>query len=346
MPAATALSAAPTATFDPNVKPGAKPNLPRRIGWSLPAGGELFTAFDTAVRQAADSADLEYVSAQANADSPKQFQQTQDLLSRGLGALIVVDLAPPALVSLQRQAIAKGVAVFCGPFAYSTSQLTVDQAALGRAQGEAAVEWINDNLDGQAEVALFNLDHIPGNKPRSAATRAVLEAAGSGIKLVSDVRDPSTADQGFRLTNSILQKNPDVKVWIGTDSVLGGTFSALKSAGKDGDAALFGSDGDAQALKAIAGGSAYKATFGIPYAVVAYAWGKYTADWLDGRSIPLVLVASSIKLDSKATIDAFNSASASPGDAFAENVETSKWFRPLGNTSYSDNRYLTVVAGT
>ena len=83
--AATALSKAPTAAFDPNVKAGVKPDLPRRIGWSLPAGGELFTAFDTAVRQAADSADLEYVSAQANGDSPKQFQQTQDLLSRGLG---------------------------------------------------------------------------------------------------------------------------------------------------------------------------------------------------------------------------------------------------------------------
>src|SRR4051794_35458860 len=33
-----AIKTAPTVRFDPNVKAGAKPKLPRRIGWSLPAG--------------------------------------------------------------------------------------------------------------------------------------------------------------------------------------------------------------------------------------------------------------------------------------------------------------------
>lgn len=339
-----ALDKAPTEPYDPDVPAGTKPDLPRRLGFVVPASGELFTTFDKSLRQAADAAGLEYVSAQANGDSPKQFQQTQDLMSRGLGAMAIIDLAPPALEPLQQEAIDSGVAVFCGPFPYSTSQLTADQYALGEASAKAAVRWIDENLDGEAQVVHFNIDRIPAIKARSKGVRDVLAAAGPGIEIVADVNDPQAADEGFKVSNTILQQHPDANVWIGTDSVLGGSLSALEAADKAGDAALFGTDGDSEALKAISSGGAFKSTQAIPYSVLAYAWGQYAADWLDGKSIPLVASIGSIEVNSKESADAFNEIRESPADAFVENQETSEYFKPLGNTSYQDNRYLTIVA--
>jgi ribose transport system substrate-binding protein len=340
----SALDEAPTAPFDPDVAAGAKPDLPRRLGFVLPAGGELFTTFDESLRQAAESVGLEYVSAQANGDSPKQFQQTTDLLARGLGGLVAIDLAPPALEPLQRDAIDRGVAVFCGPFAYSTCQLGADQYALGKASGDAAVRWIQENLGGEAEVVHFNLDRIPAIKPRSEGVREALAAGGPGITIVADVNDPQATDEGFQVANTILQRHPRATVWIGTDSVLMGTLSAVEAAGKAADSALFGTDGDTQALDAIAAGGAFKSTQAIPYAVLAYAWGRYAADWLDGKSIPLVTRIGSIEVDSRKSVEAFNAIRTSPADAFAENDGTSRYFEPLGNTSYERHGYLTVVA--
>lgn len=340
------LSRAPTTPFDPNVKAGSKPNLPRRIAWSLPAGAELFTRFDRAVRIGAGTHGLEYVSGQANGDSSTQFQQTQQFIARGLGALVIVDLAPPALAPLQLQAIKQGICVLCGPFADSTLQLTADQGKIGHAAGVATVQWINQNLGGKAQVALFNNDTTPSQRPKSQAVRDALKAAGGGIELVADVGVvTATGDEGFRLTNTILQRHPNVDVWVGNDGPLIGALAALQAAGKAGGSALFGfGDGDRQALDAIARGGPYKSTQGISYSPVAYGWGKYASDWLDGKSIPMVLSVEPFEINSKATVDAFNAAESDPKTAFEDNQASHRYFTPLGNTSYEHNRYLKVVA--
>lgn len=339
-----ALAKAPTQPFDPNVKPGAKSDLPRRIAWSLPTGGELFTTFENSVRQAVEDSDIEFLSAQANGDSAKQVQQSQAFLTRGIGALIAIDVAPPALAATQLQAIKRDIAVFCADFAPSTVQLTWDQYEQGHAQGMAAVKWIKEQLGGKANVANLIIDTNPHLRPRYEGVRDALKEGGPGIKLVVEQGGEIAAESGFKLTNTILQKYPDIDVWIGTDTVLGGTLSALKAAGKAGDnVGIFGVDGDAQALSEIVRGGPYKATQTSVFPVIAYAWGKYAADWFDGKSIPMVLSVRTITLDSQATVDAFKQIAESPASAFKDNETSFEYFKPLGNTSYEQHRYLTQV---
>jgi ribose transport system substrate-binding protein len=337
------LSTAPTTPFDPNVKPGVKPDLPRRLAWSLPSGGELFTTFDHSVREAVKNNDIEYISAQANGDSAKQVQQTQAFLARGVGALFAVDLAPPALASLQQQAIDRGIAVFCGPFAPSTVQVAWDEYARGKAQAESAVKWVNENLGGKAEVGNLVITNAPHLKGRFQAIHDVL-GKYPDIKIVAEIGGGVDADTGKRLTDTILQKHPNVNVWLGADSVLAGTLSSLEAAGKDDEnVGLFGIDGGTEALAEIAKGGVYKTTQASPYSVVAYAMAAWAGDWLDGRSIPLLLKIGQVQIDSKETVDAFNKTNEDPGAAAAENEKTFRYFRPLGNTSYEHNRYIKRV---
>jgi ribose transport system substrate-binding protein len=346
-PTVVALKKAPTALFDPTVAPGLKPNLPHRFAFPSPADVEAFNTIGDALRKAAEARGLEYLSAQANGDSTKQYQQIEGLLSRGVGAMLILDLAPPTLAPLQLQAIKQGTAVICGPFADSTCQMTTDQYKLGHDAGVSAVRWIKEHLGGNAEVSLFNGDQQPAQRPKSQGVRdALKEGGGEGIKLVSDVTVKlGTPDEAYQVTNTILQRHPNVNVWLGVDGSLGGTLAALEAAGEAGaDRALFSyGDGDAQTIKSILKGGPFKSTRAFPYPVVACGWAKYAADWLEGKSIPLVISLQSVDLNSKATIDAFNAGNASPEEALVENEQTFKWFKPLGNTSYEQHRYLTVV---
>jgi ribose transport system substrate-binding protein len=334
----------PTEPFDPNVKPGLKPDVPRRFAFPMPSGGELFTGIDEVARQAAEKYDVDYVTAQADGDSPKQFQQLQSFLARGTGAIAIVDAAPPALQPLQREAMTRGAMVICGPFPPCTLQGTTDQYATGHQQGATAVRWIKEHLGGKAEVAMFSEASSPGVRPRYDGVRDALAEGGSGIRLVADVPIKTIApDEGFKAANTVLQRHPGATVWIAPDSSLIGALSALEAAGKADTAALFGSEADAQALKEVAKGGPYKSTQGFPYAVLAYAWVKYAADWFDGKSVPMLLRGNYVELSSKDRVEEWNRLNASAAEAFAENEKTHKYLTPLGNTSYQDHRYLTVV---
>jgi ribose transport system substrate-binding protein len=349
VPKPIAVDRTPTESFDPNVAPGRKPDLPARLAQTLPASGELFHNFDEYARQSASSRNVDYISAQANGDSTKQFEQVQSFLSRGIGALIFTPVDPEALVPLQREAIAQGSAVFSAPFAYSTTQGNIDQYASGQLQGEAAVRWIKENLDGKAEVVIFTQPQSPSIKPRDQAVRDALRAGGPGIRVVAEspMRELS-ADAGFRASNTILQQHPNVNAWIGPDGYLIGTMAALEAAGKAGDeSGLFGISGDAEALDAIARGDGpFKSTVGFPSALWGYAAAQWAADWLEGKSIPLYVDFRNVALDSPEALAAFDKIQRDPATAFARNEKTHEYFTPYGNTSYEHNRYMSIVGST
>lgn len=338
-----ALSTPPTTLFNPDIPAGRMPSLPRRIGISLPAGGELFTSFEASLRTAAEDFDLEVLSAQANGESTRQFQQTKTFLSRGVGALGAIDMAPPALRPLQLQAIEAGIPVFTSPTSHATCQLVQDQFATGSLQGTAAAKFF-EREGGTGQAVIFNLDALPALKARSEGARTALKKAG--VPVVADVASPQSRTESFKLTNTILQKNPGATIWIGNDNALSGVLPALKSAGKlSPSVGLFGCDGDAQALEEVAAGGPYKLTVGFNFPLMAYCWGAWTADWLDGKSIPLILDLAPFPLDSKAAISAFEEGTKNPAEAFRTNTASNyKWFKGLGNTSFSHNRYLTVTA--
>lgn len=340
-----ALDTPPTALFDPSVPVGPKPDLPRRIAISLPAPGELFTDFSNAMKAGSDVYDLEYLSGQANGDSAAQFRQTEQFLQRGVGALGIIDLAPPALVPLQLRAIQRGIPVFSGAYTNTTCQIALSWQEIGRQMGEAAMRFITAELGGEAKVVIFNQDSNPSFRPRTRGILEVLGAGGPGVEVVANVDSPLDERTSFDTARTILQKNPDANVWIGKDSGLAGIVAAYRSAGKPVDGVgLVGTDGDTAALDAIAAGGPYKSTIGTAYPILAYAWTVYANDWLDGKSIPLVLDATGIVLDSPQAIEDFRAANAAPAESLRANRSSNAYFTPRGNTSYSDNKYLTVVA--
>lgn len=337
----------PATPYNPNLPAGAKPNLPRRIGYVYPAQAQFWTMMFDAMQRGGSDAKIDVLSADSNADANKSVQQMNAFLTRGIAALFAVPVDPQSTIALQKQAIDKGVLVLAtsGVQPPTTQSFTADQYLVGKAQGEAAARWIKERLGGRANVAyLEDFQTIPALKPRSQAVLDALAKVGPGITYIAkqQPRDESSQN-GFQLMNTVLQAHPDVDVVLAADSIAIGALAAIQAAGKvKPNLYVAGINGDAEALRKVEEGGPYRASIAFPFALIGYASARYTADWLDGKSIPLVLNTNPIVLTSKAEIDRFTHDTAVP-NLSATYERMPDYFDMRGNISYATRgKYLEI----
>jgi ribose transport system substrate-binding protein len=68
---------------------------------------------------------------------------------------------------------------------------------------------------------------------------------------------------------------------------------------------------------------------------MGYGLGQFGADWIAGKSVPRVIVAKGVHLDSAATVTKFQHDSANPGPVFADPSAYQAYLPLLGNVSYA-----------
>lgn len=333
------------APFKPSSVVGSVPNLPKRVAWANSANAQFFLQLGDSIKAAASDRGLSYVTAIANNDSAKNISQMNSFLQVGICAVCIqpIDAAAQALV--MQRAIDQGVAVLSLVTPPSTVQVVADQYQVGYAQGAAAAKWITRNRGGKATVLIFNLNTISVLIARDQGCKDGLKLAGPGVKII-DIQSAQETEQGAaQTTSTLLQAHPEISVILGTagDTYSLGALAALRSARKDTSRMyLSGINGDDGALAEVAKGGPYKASFAFAYNLMGYAWGQYAADWVEGRTVPQVMVFRPIQLDSKSAIDTFRSAM-SLSSIKQSFKSTSTYMQLLGNISYgTKGRYITT----
>jgi ribose transport system substrate-binding protein len=96
-----------------------------------------------------------------------------------------------------------------------------------------------------------------------------------------------------------------------------------------------GVDGDADSLALIKQGTPYRASHAFAWPLMGYGMGRFTADWIDGKQIPRVMVANTTLLDSPAAVAAFQADNASPKRTFEDQQKYQRYFPLLGNVSFA-----------
>lgn len=333
----------PTAPFEPSDKAGPTPSLPRRFGYSQPAEAEVFTVFATQLRAGCKDADVELLTGQAKGDIATNLEQINTFLTRGIAGIFVAPLDPAALKPVLQQCIDRGVMTITILQAPGTALLATSQYDFGRAQGEAAVNYITEKLGGKSKLVYYNQDQNVPARDRHRGFLDAIEKGGPGIEVVVDMTVAAqTTEKGFQVANTILRRHPDANAWVGDDAVVLGTLAALEAAKKvDERTYISGASGEQQALDKVAEGGPFKNTIAFPYSANAYAMARFVARWLDGKNVPQLILTKPILLASKADIDQFNADMKSPTQ-FYENP--GRYQAYLGDVSYETrNRYLTVA---
>jgi ribose transport system substrate-binding protein len=294
-----------------------------------------------AIKQFADAAEakakalgLQTSQAINGSNSTKAISQLNSLLQRNIGALFIQDLNPASQVPVIKQAIGQGM--FTSSFNMPTTmQLTASQYEVGKQLAEGTLAYIADRLDNQAKIVHFNTDYNEALAPRDRGWRDVMATKPPGVQIVADIPgNPETQEEGNTAMASFLQKDPSVNVVDGGDTLVLGALSALRAAGRadDPNLALFGVNGDPQAVDEVASGGAFKATYAFNFAILGTLVADMAQRWMTGLTVPQLVIVPAVKIDSKDAIDTYNRAVSDPAAAYASAGET--YFKLYGTTSY------------
>jgi ribose transport system substrate-binding protein len=217
---------------------------------------DFFNQIKQSVEAYAQEKGIKVITVDAKGDSATQVSQVQDLLTQNIDALIYIPAGATAASVPTKTAKAADVPV-----------VNVDRNAEGApgdtfiatnsvASAKAVCEWVFKQAGGQGEMLIIHGQK--GTTPEVDRTKGCGEAlaANPGVKVVGELWSEGWhQDEGFKLTQDLLQSHPDVSIVIGqADALALGAAQAVKVANPGHKVWVAGFDGDVAALKALKGG--------------------------------------------------------------------------------------------
>ena len=306
----TAMPGKPTAfplsRWNPDNPAGLACPLPRRIAFQLPvAGAPLLDIATQQMAKAAQEEKLEFIISNAEGNPIRGITQMQSLVQQGLcGMASALD---PEFVrnTVEVSAMQKGTAVVQLNGFKVTSILSSIQYEGGRTQADYVVKYIKEHLMGDGQVLYIGPDPGGNLRQRVQAFKDGMSAAGLDPLITSNLvsKDSATAELGFDLMNSALEKNPNINVVVCYADVIAlGALDALKAAGKwrsEPKLMVCGIDGIGWAIDTIsAGNTPFKMTATVHVPMIGYLPGKLFGRWAGGKTIPQYQVFNYNPIDS------------------------------------------------
>lgn len=231
----------------------------KAIGISIPAadhgwtGGVVFWAGQAKKDiEAANPGVKVYVSAAK--DSADQVSGIENLLVRGVDALVVLPNEPAPLTPVCKKAASSGIPLVVVDRGLAepvqTLEVVGDNPGFGRVSGEQIAAAIG----GKGKVALMQGVMCQVNTDRVEAFRKALSEFPE-IEIVADGVSDWSTEKGMRLMEAYLQKFPQLDaVWAGDDDVLLGARKAYEESGRTDLKILLGGGGSKTVVKMVLDG--------------------------------------------------------------------------------------------
>ena len=217
---------------------------------------DFFNQIKQSVEAYAKEKGIEVITVDAKGDSATQVSQVQDLITQNIDALIYIPAGATAATVPTKTAKAAGIPV-----------INVDRNADGApgdtfiatnsvASAKAVCDYIFKQAEGKGEMIIIHGQK--GTTPEVDRSKGCGEslAANPGVKLVGELWSEGWhQDEGFKLTQDLLQAHPDVSIIFSqADALALGSAQAVKVANVGHKVWIGGFDGDVAALKALKDG--------------------------------------------------------------------------------------------
>lgn len=237
--------------------PGAQAAEVKKIGLAVAnLQANFFNQIKQSVEAEAKARGISVVTVDAKGDGPTQVNQIQDLLTQKIDALIYIPAGAAAATVPVKLAKAAKVPV-----------INVDRNAEGApgdtfiatdsvASAKAVCSYIIKQAGGSGKMVMIHGQK--GTTPEADRTKGCMEAIkeNPGVKLVAEQwSNLWSQDEGFQITQNMLQANPDIKIiFAQADGLALGAAQAIKVANPSQKIAVGGFDGDTAALEALKNG--------------------------------------------------------------------------------------------
>lgn len=216
----------------------------------------FFNQIKQSVEAYAKEKGIEVITVDAKGDSATQVSQVQDLLTQNIDALIYIPAGAAAATVPARLAKAQGIPV-----------VNVDRNAEGEpgdtfiasdsvASAYNVCKYIFEQAGGEGEMLIVHGQK--GTTPEVDRSKGCAQALEEypGIEVVGEQWSQIwSQDEGFSITQNLLQAHPDVTiVWGQADALALGAAQAVKVANLPQEIWVAGFDGDTAALEALRDG--------------------------------------------------------------------------------------------
>src|ERR1700724_2736136 len=218
---------------------------------------DFFNQIKQSVDAEAKAKGVELIVADAKGDAATQVDQIQDLITRGVKAIIYIPAGATAAGVPVKAAKAAHIPVVNvdrnAPDVPGDTFIATDSVSAAKTLGE----YICKVTGGKANIAI--LQGQLGTTPEMDRDKGFTEAVANcpGIKVVA--KQPTKAwmqDEGFAIAQDMLQRFPNINAFFGRAEALAlGAPHAVKVANVGHKVWIFGFDGDVAGLKAVRDGT-------------------------------------------------------------------------------------------
>ena len=187
-------------------------------------------------------------------DSADQVSGIENLLVRGVDALVVLPNEPAPLTPVCKQAAGRGVKLVVVDRGLAEPVQTLEVVGDNPGFGRVGAERVAEALGGEGLVAVMQGIPCQVNTDRVEAFRAEM-AKHPGIRIIADDRADWNTEKGYSLMEAFLQKHDRIDaVWAGDDDVLLGAIKACRDMGRDDVRVMIGGGGSRAVMQMILDG--------------------------------------------------------------------------------------------
>ncbi|MGO3738545.1 MAG: substrate-binding domain-containing protein [Marinomonas foliarum] len=227
-----------------------------KVGISVPSAdhgwtaGLLWWANKAAADFEAEDKDVEFFVV-ASSSGSKQVGDVEDLMIKGINALVILPHNPATLQKVIEEAYDDGIytVVVDRELAHPAQNVFIagDNAGLGRVGGQ----WLAKEMSGKGNVVVIEGLQIPINKQRVDAFNEVM-ADYPNIKILDSQPGDWSTQKALSVMENFLQKHPKIDaVWCQDDDMLKGVLKAIEESGRTDIKTVLGGAGSKDILEMI-----------------------------------------------------------------------------------------------
>ncbi len=196
---------------------------------------EYYVDLETTFRSYGEEKGYEMLIVDADGDVPTQINQVEDFITQGVDIILIAVADPVALIPAVQEAIDAGIPVICYDGGVESdicaTKVIFDFYEDGAIVGEWAKEYITENLDGKAKVAVLDFPASPIVCGLRAQGFAETVSQLEGVEIVAQQDGKATRTDSMSVMENILTANPDVDLVYGINYDTGaGAAAAIEAA--------------------------------------------------------------------------------------------------------------------
>ncbi|MGN0002741.1 MAG: substrate-binding domain-containing protein [Sphingobacterium composti] len=230
-----------------------------KVGYCGPSMvAPYYVALETIVKETVQHYGMTYYTADGQEDVAKQVAAIEDLLSKGIDALIINPLDPKAVVQVVNRAHQQGVKIFVVDSMIDPSAEYISSiVANNMMNGELLGLWLAEQNIAEPKIAIIsgNQGNPVGREKRLGFIRGLADGqlhknAKTNFRVVAHGWGKWNNNGGVKAMEDILVAHPYVNVLFAeNDAMAMGAAKTIKEMGKEKDITVIGVDGQKEAYE-------------------------------------------------------------------------------------------------